>query len=194
VNNGGPAETWDENLDGTRVPDLVAVERLGIKIAVDFVRFARDKGIPGLEACSLVRVGPQVGVRETRRTVGDYVFQEKDAVEGTRFEDVILLRYGEHIDGQYFTRPVVSGHPFPYRCLLPRGLESLLVAGRCASYSHEGHAAGRSMGNMLGMGQSAGVAAAVAAQSDVTPRQVEVRRVQEALIGMGVDLGPDVPQ
>jgi hypothetical protein len=188
VNNGGPRETWDDPLDGTDPRDLATIERLGIRIAVDFVRLARDKGIPGLESCSLVRVGPQVGVRETRRTVGDYVFRGEDAVAGTRFDDAILLRYGEHIDGQYFTKPIVTGHQFPYRALLPKGVENLLMAGRCASYTHEGHAAARSMGNMLGMGQAAGVAAAISVQDGVTPRAVDVSKVQQALVALGAEL------
>jgi hypothetical protein len=189
VNNGGPRATWDANLDGTDPRDLALVERIGIRIAVDFVRWAREKLVPGLETCTLVRVGPQVGVRESRRTVGDYIFQGEDAVTGTTFDDAILLRYGEHIDGQYFTKPILSGHQFPYRALLPRGIENLLVAGRCASYSHEGHAAARSMGNMLGMGQAAGVAAALSVQDGVAPRQVDVAKVQRTLIAMGAELG-----
>ncbi|MFW6286972.1 MAG: FAD-dependent oxidoreductase, partial [Candidatus Sumerlaeota bacterium] len=191
VNNGGPIEAWDTGMDGTSVQDLVIVERLGIKIATDFVRFCRDKKIPGLENCSLMRVGANVGVRETRRIVGDYVFSEKDATEGTKFEDAIVRRYGERIDSQNLeiSKNMVSGHQLPYRCLLPRGIEGLLVAGRCASYDQVALTAGRSMGNMMALGQSAGVAAGLAALEKVTPRNLDVAKAQKALIDMGVDLG-----
>jgi hypothetical protein len=83
----------------------------------------------------------------------------------------------------------VYAHQFPYRCLVPKGVDGLLAAGRCASLSQVAHAAARSMGNMLGMGQAAGVAAAVAVRDGVLPRRVDVCRIQEALITMGVGLG-----
>ena len=67
-------------------------------------------------------------------------------------------------------------------------MDGLLVAGRCSSATMLGHYGGKSMGNMISIGQGAGVAAAIAAREGVAPRQVEVRRVQAALARMGVVL------
>jgi hypothetical protein len=67
-------------------------------------------------------------------------------------------------------------------------VENLLVAGRCGSATHLGHAAGKSMGNMMEIGQAAGVAAALCSKSGVTPRQLDVKDVQDALGSMGVRL------
>lgn len=136
-----------------------------------------------------MRISPHPGVRESRRIVGEYVFEEEDATVGTDFPDSILLRLGEHIDGQYFTKPTMTGHKFPYRSLVPLEVENLLVAGRCASSSHTGAAAGRSMGNMMGRGQAAGAAAATCARERVTPRELDVAKVQERLKSYGVDVG-----
>ena len=83
---------------------------------------------------------------------------------------------------------MVSGHAYPYRCLLPKGVDGLLVAGRCASATHLGFASGRGMGECMGMGQAAGVAAALSVAQGVTPREVDVASDQAYLSGMGVML------
>ena len=186
VNNGGPYETWEGFLDGTRVNDLVLVERLGTKIAIDFINWVKEFNVPGLENCYLGRVSPHAGVRETRRITGEYVFTGEDAIKGPEFQDSVLLRFGEHIDGQYFTKEIRTGHQFPYRALVPLKVEGLLVAGRCASFDHEGHAAARSMGNMMAMGQSAGIAAALASKGNILPRKLEVKQIQNVLDKWGV--------
>jgi hypothetical protein len=69
-------------------------------------------------------------------------------------------------------------------------VENLLVAGRCGSATHLGHAAGKSMGNMMEIGQAAGVAAALCSAGGVTPRQLDVKDLQDALGSMGVRLFP----
>ena len=83
---------------------------------------------------------------------------------------------------------MVSGHAYPYRCLLPAKAEGLLVAGRCASATHLGFASGRGMGECMGMGQAAGVAAALSIEQGVMPREVDVPRVQAFLRNMGVKI------
>jgi hypothetical protein len=188
VNNGG----WRgaENIDATRSGDLTAAERMGMQVAVDFVRLARLYRIPGLENCHLARAGAAVGVRDTRRLVGEYVVTVEDARNGAEFPDVIARKYGAIDANQLYTGPMQSGFAYPYRALLPRRIEGLLVAGRCGSATFLGHAAGKSMGNMMALGQAAGVAAALASQSHVTPRALPVEQVQRALEQMGVRLAP----
>ncbi len=189
MNNGGPVDAG--NLDATDAGALSLVERLGLEVALDFVRLCRDFRVPGLEHCSLMRTGAEVAVRETRRIKGDYVLTIEDCCRGVEFDDVVARRYGafdpagadpvEGID-------MVSGHAYPYRCMLPRGIEGLLVAGRCGSTTHLAQAAGKSMGNMMDLGQAAGVAAALAAKQGKLPRQLDVRDIQDALVAMGVPL------
>ncbi len=191
VNNGGPIDAG--TIDATDAGSLTLVERLGLEVALDFVRICRDFSVPGLQNCHLMRTGAAAAVRETRRIVGDYVLTLEDACAGREFEDVVARRYGA-VDpaGSDSTKGIkmVSGHAYPYRSMLPRGLDGLLVAGRCGSTTHMGQTAGKSMGNMMDLGQAAGVAAAIAAERKITPREVDVKEIQRRLIDMGVSLFP----
>ncbi|MBT3272961.1 MAG: FAD-dependent oxidoreductase [Spirochaetales bacterium] len=191
INNGGPVDAGD--IDATDAAALTLVERMGLEVALDFVRIARDFQIPGLGECHLMRTGAAAAVRETRRIVGDYVLTLEDCCEGVEFDDLVARRYGA-VDpaGADSTKGIemVSGHSYPYRSMLPKGIEGLLVAGRCASTTHMGQTAGKSMGNMMDLGQAAGVAAALAARRRITPRALEVSIIQKALVDMGVPLFP----
>jgi hypothetical protein len=186
VNNGAYVELG--NVDGTKSAELTVAERLGVRVAVDFVRLAREKGIPGLEDCYLVRTGAHVGVRDTRRIVGEYVLTVEDAREGAEFEDVVARKYGAIDANQLFIGEMHSGFAYPYRSLLPVRIENLLAAGRCGSATFLGHAAGKSMGNMMALGQAAGTAAALCAAQGVTPRELDVAQLQSVLRAMGAQL------
>ena len=183
VNNGGLQDIGTLNTLHAR--DATVAERVGIRIAVDFVCWARELKIPGLENCFLDRTGAAVGVRETRRVICDYVLNMEDAASGAEFEDIIARRYGvvdlAGLPANESTK-MKSGYAYPYRALLPVGLERLLVAGRCGSYTHLALAAGKSMGNMMAIGQAAGVAAAICAREGVTPRALDAGKVQKALV------------
>jgi hypothetical protein len=183
VNNGGLKDIGTLNTLLAR--DATVAERVGIRIAVDFVRWARELKIPGLEDCFLDRTGAAVGVRETRRVICDYVLSMEDAANGAQFTDVIARRYGAvdlaGLSANESTK-MKSGYDYPYRALLPVGLNGLLVAGRCGSYTHLALAAGKSMGNMMAIGQAAGVAAALSAKEKVTPRELPAAKVQKALL------------
>ena len=130
-----------------------------------------------------------MAVRETRRIVGEYVYTVEAARNGTEFEDVVARKYGA-IDATYLTAPMVSGCAYPYRSLPPVPVENLLVAGRCGSATHLGHAAGKSIGNMMGIGQAAGMAAALCSAEHVMPRHLNVKMLEETLCLMGVRLFP----
>ena len=186
VNNGAMVEIG--NIDGTDARDLTIAERMGIQVAADFVRLARANRIPGLENCQLMTTGANVGVRDTRRIVGEYVLTVEDARSGPEFEDVVARKYGAIDANQLFIGPMKSGFAYPYRCLLPKRIDNLLVAGRCGSATFLGHAAGKSMGNMMALGQAAGAAAALCSASNVTPRELDVKRLQADLISKGVQL------
>lgn len=186
VNNGAAHNLG--SLDGTDAADLTVAERFGIRVAVDFVELARRYKIPGLEHCSLMRTGANVGIRDTRRLVGEYVMTVEDARQGTEFEDIIARKYGNIDANQLFIGEMKSGHGYPYRSMLPKEIDGLLAAGRCGSATFLGHAAGKSMGNMLGLGQAAGTAAALCSKDGVVPRNLDVSRLQQALIAMGVKL------
>ncbi|MFW5991645.1 MAG: FAD-dependent oxidoreductase [Halanaerobiaceae bacterium] len=186
VNNGGSGYL---NLDGAKTADLTAAERVGIQIAMDFVSFVKENNIPGMEDCYLVRTGAFAAVRDTRRLVGEYVLTEEDILHGKEFEDVVARKYGA-MDAVGFDsgRKIKQGAAYPYRSLLPKDVDGLLAAGRCGSATFLGHSGGKSMGNMLAIGQAAGAAAHLAVKHNITPRELEAKKVQQVLRDMGVSI------
>jgi hypothetical protein len=144
----------------------------------------------------LIDTAPQIGIRETRRITGDYTLGERDIRDGRRFDDAIAL--GGHVidihspagtHGQ--VRRKVAPYQIPYRCLLPVGLENLLVAGRPISTTHEAHGSVRVMGTAMATGQAAGVAAAMAARGGGAVRDVDVAELRRRITALGglVDSG-----
>lgn len=191
VNNGGQRNLGVVN--AIDMVDLNLAERTALQVAIDFVKICRERRVPGLEDCYLVRTGADLGVRETRRIEGEYVLTLEDAQNDVHFPDVVAIRYGTIDPGglqesKDFHGTVKDGNQYPYRCMLPKGIEGLLVAGRCASLTHLGLTVCKSMGNMMAIGQAAGAAAALAAADGVTPRQMDVPKIQRLLREMGAAL------
>jgi hypothetical protein len=175
------------NFDITDHEQYSKAECLSRKQAVQMMTAMREFGAESLKNCELVNVSPQIGIRESRRIKGSYILTEEDSLNGSKFDDVIAWRSGWLDIG--FTRVTqMKIHQVPYRCLVPEGVEGLLAAGRCISASHEGAAAGKSMGNCIATGHAAGIAAALSLTSKKTPREVSVPKIQEALRNDGVDL------
>ncbi|MGC8861361.1 MAG: FAD-dependent oxidoreductase [Armatimonadota bacterium] len=174
---------------GTNAEDLTRAEIEGRRQMMSIVAFVR-KYVPGFEDSYLLRSAAHVGVRETRRVVGDYVFSADDVVEGHKFADCICrLAYPVDIHsgkGHGYTRKEeeetrgTPGAPapgdwyeIPYRCLLPKGIENVLVGGRCVSSTQAGHGAIRIMPACAAMGQAAGTAAALSLRAGVSPRKLD---------------------
>ena len=191
VNNGGPYEIG--NIDGTQARDMTVFTRLAAQVATDFVEIAHKWKIPGLEHCCLLRTGSRVAVRETRRIVGDYEVNADDVEKGARFEDTVALRNEKWLDlvEKGGNRRIKPGSCIPLRALLPKGIEGLMAAGRCASMTREAMGASRGMGTCMAIGQGAGVAAAVACRDGSTARGVDIDAVHKALTRMGVALGAE---
>jgi hypothetical protein len=187
INNG---TSVDLELDCSKSAALTLMEKMAIDQALDFVRFAREKEIPGLEEAYLLRTGGYAMARDTRRLVGEYQFSNDDVMEGTQFEDAVASKYGgsDPVGQQRPYTAIKQGALFPYRSLLPKQVDGLLVAGRCSSATMLGHYGGKSMGNMISLGQGAGVAAALSAALDTLPRDLDYHLIQERLDEMGVSL------
>lgn len=172
---------------------LSAAELALRKQAYNVLEFFR-RYVPGCEKAALLDIAPRMGVRETRRILGDYVLTGDDVTSQRRFPDSIALTCcpidihepgGEgvvHIG-------VGSGYGIPYRCLLPRGVEGLLTAGRCISVDHVAYASTRNVPACALTGEAAGVAAALAVRGGGSPRAQEVGKVQAALAARGIVLG-----
>ena len=153
------------------------------------------KYVPGFEQSYVVQSGVQIGVRETRRIIGEYLLTADDVLAARKFDDVIA-RCTYPIDihnprgkGTTLRRvPPGEAYDIPLRCLLPLGLENVLVAGRCISGTHEAHSSYRVMPTSMATGQAAGVCAALAARQGRAPRELSTAAVQRELAAQGADL------
>lgn len=180
-------------VDATDVAALSRAEREGRAQAFEYARFLKDN-IPGYEKAVLGGLSTQIGVRETRRIRGEYWLTREDVLGARKFPDAIA-RCGAPIEehnASSATRweylPDGQHYDIPYRCLLPREVEGVIVAGRCLSASHDAHASVRSIGQCLAMGQAAGVAAALAARQHCNLRAVDTSQLRAQLTQMGAIL------
>ncbi len=153
------------------------------------VRFLRAH-VPGFAHIRVTGSASTLGVRESRRVIGDYVLTGEDLIAGRKFPDAIVHDANFCIDihnpdgaGQAETegRPhVAQDYDIPYRSLTPRGLSNLLTAGRCISGSHRAHASYRVMRICMATGHAAGLAAAAACKTGDT-RKIDVAALQKEL-------------
>jgi glycine/D-amino acid oxidase-like deaminating enzyme len=183
------------NVDATDPRQLTKAELEGRRQVQEYLRFLRAL-VPGFERSVLVATSPGIGVRESRRIIGDYRLTREDVLDARRFPDEIALcgaPIEDHVAGSdtrwtYVPRSGVYG--IPYRCLLPASVEGMLVAGRCFSATHDAHASARSMATCMAMGQAAGTAAALAVASRTAPRSIDVAIVRKSLAEDGALLDP----
>jgi hypothetical protein len=151
--------------------------------------------VPGFEQAYVAQSGVQIGVRETRRIVGEYRLTAEDVLTARKFPDVVA-RGAYPIDihdprgiGTRLERlPLGEAYDIPLGCLLPQRADRLLVAGRCISGTHEAHSSYRVMPIAMATGQAAGVCAALAACGGRAPRDVPPPDVQRELRRQGADL------
>lgn len=179
---------------GTSVWDLTAAEYRSRRQMGQIVAFLK-RYVPGFESAYLAQSGVAVGVRETRRILGDYVMTEEDVLGARKFDDAIARgTYPVDIHnpagrGTKLKRvPPGEWYEIPFRCLLPHRVEGMLTAGRCISGTHEAHSSYRVTPTVMATGQAAGIAAALAARSARRPRELKADAVQEELIRQGASL------
>lgn len=167
------------------------------------------KTVPGLEKAFLIDIAPQIGVRDSRRIVGDHILTRDEIFDEAEPADTIALKVhrgpnvkgwvrhpadGKEADTKHRTlfegaAPfVVVTFGIPYRCLLPKGIEGLLVAGKTVSFDNEAHARCRLMPECIAMGEAAGTAAALAVAANVAPRAVDVVALRAKLRDGGLNL------
>jgi len=184
-------------MDATNARELSAGELEGRRQITDYFSFLKHE-VPGFANAAIVDIAAQIGVRETRRIQGQYVLTGEDILSSSRFSDTIginawpmELHTAGRIDWQF---PRNSESPvgrvyndLPWRMLVPVQVDNLLVAGRCASMTHEGQSAARVSGGCFVMGQAAGTAAAMISASQ-TFADLDVKALQQTLQRDGVYL------
>jgi FAD dependent oxidoreductase len=179
--------------DGTKTEDLTRAEITGREDMRSILEIFR-RSVPDFRQSYILVSGVEIGVRETRRILGDYQITAKDIMEGADVPDPIALgswpidihpadgRVGVHPHKKEAPEP----YPIPLRCLIVRNLSNLLVAGRCLSATHGAHGSTRVSGTAMATGEAAGTLGAMAAQRGCEVREVPYEELYAQLIRQGV--------
>ncbi|MCC7046482.1 MAG: FAD-dependent oxidoreductase, partial [Alphaproteobacteria bacterium] len=160
--------------DGIKVEDLTRAEFEGRKRIYALVDWLRKTPLPGFEKCHVVDVAPQTGVRQTRLLDGEYVVTKEDVADRVHFADSVAR------GRDYYT---------PYRALLPRNVDQMLVAGRHYSATSAAQKTSREIPPCMAMGEAAGIAATMALGANTTVRAVDVNALQRKIRAAGGDPG-----
>lgn len=188
-------------VDGTDAASLSNGEIQGRKQIEDIQKYLIEY-VPGFEKAFFNKTAPFLGIRETRRIVGQYVMTQEDILSCKRFEDAVAVA-SYPLDIHH---PVGGGctlvwcgdcYDIPYRSLLPQKVKNLLVAGRCISTTHEAMSAIRVMAPCMAMGEAAGRAAKMAVREGKHPDEIDVSKLQKELLDHQAYLRPaetEIPQ
>lgn len=172
--------------------DLTQAELEGRREVQRLVRLLRL--LPQFEHVQLDVTGPHIGIRESRRIIGEYILSEDDIRQSRKFEDGICntsywvdIHQTDGVDQLHQEGSVLApDYQIPYRSLVPLKVEGLLVAGRCISGTEYAMASYRVTGDCVAMGQAAGVAAALCVERGCTPRKLPPAPLVAALRADGV--------
>lgn len=179
------------DLSGVDAIELSRAEIIGRSQIRKAVKFLKDY-IPGFKDAYVVRTPNAIGKRETRHIIGDYILTEEDLYQKKEFADSISLgAFPIDIhspDGKTILEHRISSnnaYEVPYRILLPKGVENLLVTGRCVSSTHGANASLRVGPAVMALGQAVGTAAALSSKQNISPRYLDITLLQETLISQG---------
>jgi hypothetical protein len=176
-------------IDGTSPDDLTKAEIEGRRQADALARFMK-RYIPGFENAIVMSSNYQIGVRESRHIHGLTTLKEDDAVNGRqRVDGVAKGAYAIDIhdphDHRIHLKPIKGHFDIPYGCLVPAGIDGLLVSGRAISVDAVAFGASRVMGTCMAVGEAAGVAAALAIRQGVQPGGLDPQAVRSLLVDRG---------
>ena len=150
----------------------------------------KKKKNPELAGAKVVETPVHLGVRQTRFIKGEYTLTGKDVLEGRHFDDAIAVGINPVIAYYGYRRFLDhQGYQIPYRCLVPQGVDGLLVAGRCISSDQIAFESYRAMAHILAIGEGAGVAAALCALQCIPVRNVDIDQLQARLKAQGAEIG-----
>lgn len=181
------------DIDGTAAEDLTKAELVCRSQMPAILAYLREY-VPGFEHCYIISAGSMMGVRETRHFEGEYTLNETDILEARVFEDWVVRGAHFNFDVHNLTGAGLDetgvqhkwsqpkGYTIPYGCLVPQKVEGLLLSGRNISGTHLAHSNYRVMPICVGMGEAAGIAAALAVQNGWDVRNVPVKKIQEKLM------------
>ena len=166
------------------VTEAEVIARRQVHEIYDYMKQHAD----GLENSFLMMTASEIGVRESRMIVGDYVLTEKDCKDCIKFEDAIAacnydidIHNPEGSGTSHYYFPVGEYYTIPYRSLIPKNADNMLVAGRCISSDHGAQASYRIMPTVCCIGEAAGTAVGLAAKEGKNVRDVNIKKLQQCL-------------
>ncbi len=181
--------------DPTDPLDVTNAEMIAREQMFEMYHFLKDN-CPGFENCQLLYSAGEIGVRESRMIDGEYLLTETDLRNCVKFEDAVAagnydidIHNPEGAGTSHYYFPAGTWYTIPYRCLQPKNVRNLLVAGRCISATHEAQASCRIMPIVMTLGEAAGAAAAIAVKSGVGVKEIDVGELQRQLAAGGAFLG-----
>ena len=189
-------------LDSTDERSVTKALLAGRKLVLEYEKYYREYLKSGFSDAAVVMTAPEMGVRESRRIMGDYVMTAPDFMNRASFEDDIgrnnypvdihVMKPGSEAEFQRFEKEFGSlrmgageSYGIPYRALVPQKLANVLVAGRCISADRSIQASIRVMPCCYVTGQAAGAAAALASRGGGETRSVNVPQLQDAIRRLG---------
>lgn len=180
------AVTWGPGtrLNGTDPLDITRAELEVRMKAIEFVENLRKR--EGFQSANLLETAFQIGIRETRRFIGEYVLTKEDAENDVRFEDAIAISSNpvpSYYGKRYFYNHL--GFDVPYRSIIPKSVDGLFLAGRNISMEQAPWQSARSMAPNMAIAQAAGTAAAICAKEEIQPRKIDAKRLRYILRDQG---------
>lgn len=182
-------------IDATCTKDTTLAEVEGLRQVMQLMNFMR-RYMKGFKQAYLVDTGSYIGVRESRRIIGEYMLTKEDVLHATKFPDAIAacsIRIDIHnptgVGGLFLAPPDGDYYQIPYRCILAKNLTNILITGRCISATHEAHGSVRQVPAAIPIAQGAGTAAAMAIKANIELRKIDVNSLQKRLIRQGAFIG-----
>jgi len=167
--------------------ELSEAEQIGRQQVAEMIGLLK-KQVPAFKNAYIQKMAAHIGVRESRRVLGQYILTAEEILAGNKFADGIARSvYPVDIHNPAGTGTVIKHLPdgeyyeVPFRCLVPRGMHNLLIGSRCISATHEAHSSLRVMPVVAGIGEAAGIAAALCVQRGLDVHQVDGREVRKEM-------------
>lgn len=169
--------------------EMTDAEIEGRRSSIAYSKFLRDK-IPGFQNAHLSEIAAQIGVRESRRIVADFVLTEDHVMQGATFEDGICwaawpVEYHDAIQNRTIKTYLKQDYQIPFRTMIPKGIDNLLAPGRAISTTHYANASTRVMAQCIALGHAAGIASALSIEQNLPPKQINAAELKEQLRDQG---------
>jgi hypothetical protein len=182
----GPGGVWGRN-DAWEISRAEVKTRL--QVFEHFQKILQDNPQLKEAGAYVAETPPMIGIRQTRFIEGEYKLTADDAITGRRFDDVVSISSCPIISYYGYRRYLEhEGYDIPYRCLVPKLVDNLLIAGRCISSEQQPYESHRAMIPIIAIGQAAGTAIALSVNNNVVPRNLNVPLLQNTLTKQGAEL------